>query len=124
MPKEESFQILYEVKAKCSEINNKVDSILRLLEILETYMTYSNLMQEMGPPGGDSRIPPPSFSSKGNDAMNPQELQKILSSVKNNDKPMSEDEFNTIFETMKQGKSQEEIARMEQMVQMAKNFMK
>ena len=36
MPKEEPFQVLYEVKAKCSEINNKVDSILRLLEMLET----------------------------------------------------------------------------------------
>ena len=56
--------------------------------------------------------------------MNPQELQKILSSVKKSDKPMSEDEFNAIFESMKQGKSQEEIARMEQMVQMARSFMK
>ncbi len=124
MSKEEPYQILYEVKAKCSEINNKVDSILHLLEILETYMTYSNMMQEMGPPGGGPTSPPPNFSSKGNDAMNPQELQKILSSVKKNDKPMSEDEFNSICETMKQGKSPEEIARMEQMVQMAKSFMK
>ena len=124
MPTEEPFQVLYEVKAKCSEINNKVDSILRLLEMLETYMTYSNLIQEMGPPGGEFKAPPPNFSSKGNDAMNPQELQKILSSVKKSDKPMSEDEFNAIFESMKQGKSQEEIARMEQMVQMARSFMK
>ena len=34
------------------------------------------------------------------------------------------DEFNQIFETLKQGKSAEEVARMEQMVQLAKSFMK
>ena len=108
MPKEEPFQVLYEVKAKCSEINNKVDS---------------NLMRDLSP-GDNSGSSHPNSSSKGNDAMNPQELQKILSSVKKSDKPMSEDEFNAIFESMKQGKSQEEIARMEQMVQMARSFMK
>ena len=121
--REEPFQILYEVQAKCSEISQKVDSILHMLELLETYMTYSNLMRDLSP-GDNSGSSHPNSSSKGNDAMNPQELQKILSSVKKSDKPMSEDEFNAIFESMKQGKSQEEIARMEQMVQMARSFMK
>ena len=56
--------------------------------------------------------------------MNPQEFQKILSAMRKDDKPMTQDEFDTIFETLKQGKSKEEIARMEQMVEMAKSFMK
>ncbi len=121
--REEPFQILYEVQAKCSEISQKVDSILHMLELLETYMTYSNLMRDLSP-GDNSGSSHPNSSSKGNDAMNPQEFQKILSSVRKDDKPMSQDEFDTIFETLKQGKSPEEVARMEQMVQMAKSFMK
>lgn len=123
MLKEEPFQILYEVQAKCSEISQKIDSILQLLQVLETYMTYSNLMRDAAP-SDDSKSHHPNNSPKGNDAMNPQEFQKIISAVRKDDKPMTQDEFDAIFETLKQGKSQEEIARMEQMVQMAKSFMK
>ena len=46
-----------------------------------------------------------------------------MNAAKNSDQPMSQDEFNQIFETLKQGKSTEEVARMEQMVQLAKSFM-
>ncbi len=123
MLKEEPFQILYEVQARCGEINQKIDSILQMLQVLETYMTYSNIMRDMAP-SGDSQAPHPPNSPKGNDAMNPQEFQKILSAMRKDDKPMTQDEFDTIFETLKQGKSKEEIARMEQMVEMAKSFMK
>lgn len=122
--KEEPFHVLCEVQTKCNEISQKIDSIMHLLEMLETYMTYSHLMQDFGMPSGESKAPPPNSSSKGSNAMNPQELQKILNTVKKDDNPMSQDEFDTIFETLKQGKSPEEIARMEQMVQMAKSFMK
>lgn len=122
---EEPFQILYEVKSKCSELTQKVDSILNLLQMLETYMTYSHLMQDLEQSAGDPKKTSHSNSvSKGADFMNPQDLQKLMSSVKQNDHPMSQDEFDTIFETLKQGKSKEEIARMEQMVQMAKSFLK
>lgn len=120
--REEPFQILYDVKSKCSEINQKVDSILNLLQILETYMNYSTLMRDL-----ESATSPKAGSSEGNskgvDPMNPHDLQKLMSAVKNNDHPLSQDEFDTIFETLKQGKSKEEIARMEQMVQMAKSFL-
>lgn len=125
LTRDEPFQILYEVQSKCNDINQKIDSIIHLLEMLETYMTYSSLMQDLGPlTGGNSNPSHSDPPKKGAPTMNPQEMQKILSSIKKDDKPMSQDEFDNIFETLKQGKSQEEIARMEQMVQMAKNFMK
>ena len=124
MLKEEPFQILYEVQARCGEINQKIDSILQMLQVLETYMTYSNIMRDMAPSGDLEYRGTGKKQMKGNDAMNPQEFQKILSAMRKDDKPMTQDEFDTIFETLKQGKSKEEIARMEQMVQMAKSFMK
>ena len=125
--REEPFQILYEVKSKCNEINQKIDSVLQLLQMLETYMHYSTLMRDLE----SGNVPKPESSeenskgnSKGVDPMNPHDLQKLMSTFKNNDQPMSQEEFNTIFESLKQGKSKEEIARMDQMLQMAKSFMK
>ena len=56
--------------------------------------------------------------------MNPKDLQKIMNVAKQSDQQMSQDDFNQIFDTLKQGKSPEEVARMEQMVQLAKSFMK
>ena len=56
--------------------------------------------------------------------MEPSEFQKIMNMAKNSDHPMSEGEFQEIFNTLKQGKSEEEVARMEQMVKLAKSFMK
>ena len=40
--------------------------------------------------------------------MNPKDLQKMMNAAKQSDHQMSQDEFNKIFETMKQGKSPEE----------------
>ena len=37
---------------------------------------------------------------------------------------MTDNEFEAIFDSLKQGKSEEEIARMEQRVKLAKSFMK
>ena len=47
----------------------------------------------------------------------------MMNAAKNSNQPMSQEEFNQIFDTLKQGKSPEEVARMEQMVQLAKSFM-
>jgi len=123
-PREEPFHLLCEVKHKCGELTQKIDSLIHLFQMLETYMTYSNLMRDFEQAGNDTHSSRSDSHSKGNDAMNPQDMQKILSSVKNKDHSMTQDEFDTIFETLKQGKSQEEVARMEQMVQMAKSFLK
>ena len=56
--------------------------------------------------------------------MDPREFQKIMNMAKSSDHPMSEGEFQEIFNTLKQGKSEEEVARMEQMVKLARSFMK
>lgn len=123
-PREEPFHLLWEVKHKCGELTQKIDSLIHLFQMLETYMTYSNLMRDFEQTDSAAQGSRSNSQSKGTDAMNPQDMQKILSSVKNKDHSMTQDEFDTIFETLKQGKSQEEVARMEQMVQMAKNFLK
>ena len=122
--REDPLQILHEVKSKCAEMTQKIDSIINLMQILETYITYSNFMRELEPQNCDDSKSAAHSSSKGPENMNPQDMQKILSSIKSNDNTLSQDEFDTIFETLKQGKSKEEVARMEQMVQMAKSFMK
>ena len=56
--------------------------------------------------------------------MNPNDFQKLMNAVRQSDHQMTQDEFNQLFEALKQGKSAEEVARMEQMVQLAKSFMK
>ena len=56
--------------------------------------------------------------------MNQNDFQRILNAARQSDHPMTEDEFNQLFEALKQGKSAEEAARMEQMVQLAKSFLK
>lgn len=115
---EDIYKILYDVQNKCHELNNKIDSIIRIMEIFTTYMQYSNMMSDFNL---DAFIP---NMSGGSDNMNPKDLQKMMNAAKQSDHQMSQDEFNKIFETMKQGKSPEEVARMEQMVQMVKSFMK
>ena len=66
--------------------------------------------------------PPP--MPERSETMNPNDFQKIMNAAKSSNQQMTQEEFNQIFETLKQGKSPEEVARMEQMVQLAKSFMK
>ncbi len=112
------YKILHDVQKKCNELNHKIDSIIRIMEIFTTYMQYSNLMSDFNPDAFAQTM------SEGSDTMNPKDFQKIMNAAKQSDQQMSPDEFNQIFETLKQGKSAEEVARMEQMVQLAKSFMK
>jgi len=116
---EDGYRILHDVQKKCNELNKKIDSIIRIMEIFTAYMQYSNMMSDFNPdqtegPAGERR----------EESMNPSDFQKIMNAAKQSDQQMSADEFNQIFETLKQGKSAEEVARMEQMVQLAKSFMK
>lgn len=105
-PGEESYRILHELQRKCCELNQKIDSLLRMMEMMTFYIQYSNA------------------ASEGNGAMDPNELQKLMNQAKNSGKEMTDNEFEAIFDSLKQGKSEEEIARMEQMVKLAKSFMK
>lgn len=116
---EDGYRILHDVQRKCNELNRKIDSIIQVMEIFTAYMQYSNMMADFNPdkaqdPSGERR----------EESMNPNDLQKILKAAQQSDQKMTSDEFNQIFETLKQGKSAEEVARMEQMVQLAKSFMK
>ena len=151
---EDGYKVLHDVQKKCNELNRKIDSILRIMEIMTAYMQYSNMMSDM-PEGADmshmaemmakmtnmTSNPPKEMSEdfeensdsehfspppmpEGSETMNPADFQKIMNAAKNSNQQMSQDEFNQIFETLKQGKSPEEVARMEQMVQLAKSFMK
>lgn len=161
---EDGYKVLHDVQKKCTELNHKIDSIIRIMEIMTAYMQYSNMMADM-PEGPDmskmadilSKMtsmsnmndmthmtkaedsPPPSdmfydsdvnpendsppLMPEGSETMNPNDFQKIMNAAKNSNQQMSQEEFNQIFETLKQGKSPEEVARMEQMVQLAKSFM-
>ena len=110
--------ILYDVQKLCHDLSNKIDSVIHMLEIFSMYNQYSNMMWDFRPD-----ISPPDKQERS-ETMNPQDFQKIMNKVKQSDQSMSQDEFNQIFEAMKQGKSAEEVARMEQMVQMAKSFLK
>jgi Xaa-Pro aminopeptidase len=105
---DDGYKILHDVQKKCNDLNRKIDSIIRIMEIFTAYMQYSAMMTEQ----------------EGSETMNPNDFQKIMNAAKQSDKQMSDTEFNQIFETLKQGKSAEEVARMEQMVQIAKSFMK
>lgn len=132
---EDSYKLLHDVQKKCNELNQKIDSIIRIMEMLTTYMQYSNMMANMSDLSDiqnmqrqsndeddtDPFSPPP--MPEGSDTMNPNDFQKMMNAAKNSNQPMSQEEFNQIFETLKQGKSPEEVARMEQMVQLAKSFM-
>ena len=126
-PGDERYRILYELQHKCNELNRKIDSLIRMMEILTTYMQYSSMMAEMTavqtPGSGSDRSADDGQTSfdgtpEGSGRMDPREFQKI------SDHPMSEGEFQEIFNTLKQGKSEEEVARMEQMVKLARSFMK
>ncbi len=104
---------------------------------MTAYMQYSNMASGMSE-GFDASVmadfisnmtadsedfsPPP--MPEGSETMNPNDFQKIMNAAKNSNQQMSQAEFNQIFETLKQGKSPEEVARMEQMVQLARSFMK
>ena len=43
-PGDERYRILYELQHKCNELNRKIDSLIRMMEILTTYMQYSSMM--------------------------------------------------------------------------------
>lgn len=115
---EDHYKALYDVQKKCGDLNHKIDSMIRIMGMFSAYMQYSNLMSDLDP----NTVP--LSAAERSDSMNPKDLQRLLNTTKQSDQPMSQDEFNRILDTLKQGKSPEEIARMEQMVQMAKNFMK
>ena len=123
---EDSYKLLYDVQKKCNELNQKIDSIIRIMEMLTAYMQYSNMMSNMqnerDAEDNPEAFSPPPMPERG-DSMNPNDFQKIMNAAKNSNQQMSQEEFNQIFETLKQGKSPEEVARMEQMVQLAKSFM-
>ncbi len=46
-PGDERYRILYELQHKCNELNRKIDSLIRMMEMLTTYMKYSSIMTEM-----------------------------------------------------------------------------
>ena len=132
---EDVYKVLHDVQKKCNELNQKIDSIIRIMEMLTTYMQYSSMMPDMSDlfhmfhmqnQSGEGTDPDP-FSPppmpEGSESMNPNDFQKMMNAAKNSNQQMSQEEFNQIFETLKQGKSPEEVARMEQMVQLAKSFM-
>ena len=124
---EDSYKLLHDVQKKCNELNQKIDSIIRIMEMLTAYMQYSNMMSNMqnerDAEDNPEAFSPPPMPERG-DSMNPNDFQKIMNAAKNSNQQMSQEEFNQIFDTLKQGKSPEEVARMEQMVQLAKSFMK
>ena len=131
----DGYKMLHDVQRKCNELNRKIDSIIRIMEMLTTYLQYSSLMSEFQSAQGTD-APPPDFHAgrgsdafsqsppEGSDAMNQNDFQRILNAARQSDHPMTEDEFNQLFEALKQGKSAEEAARMEQMVQLARSFLK
>ena len=130
------YKILYDVQKKCNELSQKIDSIIRMMEMITTYIQYSNMMSEFqagmqaGPSASenpDVSESPDAFSQsppEGSEGMNPNDFQKLMNAARQSDHQMTQDEFNQLFEALKQGKSAEEVARMEQMVQLAKSFMK
>ena len=132
----DGYKILYDVQKKCNELNRKIDSIIRIMEMITTYIQYSNMMYEFqagmqaGPSASenpDVSESPDAFSQsppEGSEGMNPNDFQKLMNAARQSDHQMTQDEFNQLFEALKQGKSAEEVARMEQMVQLAKSFMK
>ncbi len=132
----DGYKILYDVQKKCNELNRKIDSIIRVMEMITTYIQYSNMMSEFqagmqaGPSASenpDVSESPDAFSQsppEGSEGMNPNDFQKLMNAARQSDHQMTQDEFNQLFEALKQGKSAEEVARMEQMVQLAKSFMK
>ena len=132
----DGYKILYDVQKKCNELNRKIDSIIRIMEMITTYIQYSNMMSEFqagmqaGPSASenpDVSESPDAFSQsppEGREGMNPNDFQKLMNAARQSDHQMTQDEFNQLFEALKQGKSAEEVARMEQMVQLAKSFMK
>ena len=132
----DGYKILYDVQKKCNELNRKIDSIIRIMEMITTYIQYSNMMSEFqagmqaGPSASenpDVSESPDAFSQsppEGSEGMNPNDFQKLMNAARQSDHQMTQDEFNQLFEALKQGKSAEEVARMEQMVQLATSFMK
>ena len=132
----DGYKMLHDVQRKCNELNRKIDSIIRIMEMITTYIQYSNMMSEFqaGMQAGSSASENPDVSEspdafsqsppEGSEGMNPNDFQKLMNAARQSDHQMTQDEFNQLFEALKQGKSAEEVARMEQMVQLAKSFMK
>lgn len=125
-PGDDGYRILHDLQKKCCELNRKIDSILRMMEMLTTYMQYSGMMAEMSAATlpEDIRQPSEAAAPEGNGAMEPGDLQKLMNLTKSSNQPLSEQEFQHFFDELKKGKSEEEIARMEQMVKLARSFMR
>lgn len=132
-PGDERYRILYGLQHKCNELNRKIDSLIHMLEMLTTYMQYSSMMSEMttaqmpssgSDPGVDDGQASFDDAPERSGRMDPKEFQRIMNMAKNPDHAMSDGEFQEIFESLKKGKSEEEVARMEQMVKLARSFMK
>ena len=121
---EDLYKVLHEVQTMCNELNRKIDSIIQIMEVFTMYMQYSNMMSDFNPDLFSQSNASKNQTERSDTHMNPQDLQKMMNAAKQSNQQMTQDEFNQIFETLKQGKSAEEVARMEQMVQMAKSFMK
>ena len=118
-PGDDGYRILRDLQRKCNELGRKIDSILRMMELMTTYMQYSGMMAEMAAVTAEKEHPDAQAreDAPGNEVnmarMDPRELQR-----------MSDGVLHEIFESLKKGKNQDEIARMEQMVQLARSFMK
>ena len=121
---EDLYKVLHEVQTMCNELNRKIDSIIQIMEVFTMYMQYSNMMSDFNPDLFSQSNASKNQTERSDTHMNPQDLQKMMNAAKQSNQQMTQDEFNQIFETLKQGKSAEEVARMDQMVQMAKSFMK
>ena len=57
----DGYKILYDVQKKCNELNRKIDSIIRIMEMITTYIQYSNMMSEFqaGMQAGRLEMPKP-----------------------------------------------------------------
>ena len=44
---EDGYKLLHDVQKKCNELNQKIDSMIRIMEMLTAYMQYSNMMSNM-----------------------------------------------------------------------------
>ena len=82
-PNDDGYKILRDVQKKCHELNQKIDSMIRIMEVFTAYMQYSNKMADMDP------LDVTQFMSEGSENMNPKDFQKIMNAAKNSDQPMS-----------------------------------
>lgn len=105
----DGYKILYDVQKKCNELNRKIDSIIRIMEMITTYIQYSNMMSEFqagmqaGPSASenpDVSESPDAFSQsppEGSEGMNPNDFQKLMNAARQSDHQMTQDEFNQLL---------------------------